>query len=265
MKVQPYTLDQVLGEQKRVFLDRNIYLPQGIGNWYGKIVYNRQFHELDKDLLLEVNDSLKQEITLWYQPTTFSTEKVVEEIRIFNQILQERLDYFRRNLKRRRSKSGGIPPTVNGHPFLRVCNNHATILQAATSSLYKPRNQDVFEVLEDLVISVGRETSAKIDFSKRHGNRKRNNVDLHTDEQVVAAAIYSSVVENTPCAIVTPDSDHQRLLAGVQRYAHKTDIHLGSKSLSEALLEHSVQVYFVEDENKVWCRADTANHQISNR
>lgn len=258
---QVYTLDQVLKEQNRIFSDSSIYrhLP-GVRDWYKETVYGRdELHQLDLAKLAEVRDSLEREISWWCQPQTFSTGKIVEEKERFNQILRRKLDYFRDKLgNRNKELRQRASIAMYGHPYPQICHSYETILHKAFASLYEPKEEDVFAALEHFVIEIGKETSAKKDFSERHGDRRRgkNKVDLHADEQVVASAIYSSVVEKTPCAIVTPDSDHQRLLAEVQKYVHQRE-DLGP--MSKALLENPVQVYFVQSEETVWFRGATSS------
>lgn len=253
MERQSYSaLDRILDQHGRIFSDSSIY--RSSRGWYARYVYDAELSQLDVRRLAEVNDSLEKEIDWWNQPQTFSVGKVIDEMDRFHQILRGKLGYFRRKLNRNRGFKQRTPVAME-HPFFEICDNYGTILHKAFASLYKPREQDVFAVLENLVMGVGAGTSAKRDFSSKYGtNRGKNRIDLHTDEQVVAAALYSSVVENTPCAIVTPDSDHQRLLAEVQKYLNQRE-DLGQ--ISAALRGNPIRVYFVKDEDTVLCTADT--------
>jgi len=189
-----------------------------------------------------------------------STPKVVDELKRISGMLYSGLDFI---MDRERSEH--LPRWKYGDPreFLgtegknllsQTCLLYSKILRKAHQSLYSPKDRAVFRMLEDKVIEVGEESSAKVHYSKP-GQRINTTPDHHTDEQLVAAAIYSSVLRNTSCSIISNDSDIARLLV-------QTNIYFNEQKdlwpVSKALTDNPIKVYFVSEPNLGECTVDTS-------
>ena len=82
---------------------------------------------------------------------------------------------------------------------------------------FHPENPAIFSHLEKRIVETGERTGAKIkkvDYGKDLAQKKDN----HTDEQVIAAGIYTSLITQRLSAIVTCDGDLEKLLTASVLY-----------------------------------------------
>ncbi len=248
-----FSLWEIIKEEGQVFLDSSL-MP---GPFYYTIRKAASFRELDLPKLQSFNRHLSETSSAWSVENTFSTPKVLDEIALMQEMIYKQLRFFERreqseHLPRWKHEDQRESLTVQGRDLLSsISTAYSIILRKAILSKYSPQDKDLFVLLENKVIEVGEETSAKVKYNNK---RRSSRTDQHTDEQLVAAALYSSVVEKNPCSIVSIDSDIQRLVVQTQVYFNeRKDLW----EVSKALRENPIRVYFV-DKNKIECSVDTS-------
>ncbi|MDP4012750.1 MAG: hypothetical protein Q8R00_04065 [Candidatus Nanoarchaeia archaeon] len=215
-----FTLDEVLNGE-------NFIITDGVnvqGRWYERAVYPAgSFAKLNQEVLtMLVEQELPAALNWVSSPKIHFVQRGVDELQRFAGIISHKLSSlndYEKGSNKSRTKSKRIkingPERVNGKILMENLNlMYNNLLKVAKRSIYVPENEELFRTISNLVDVVADNSNAIKDYSMRHryqdvSSRKAEN--LHADEQIVATAIYRSVI-GEPTAIVSGDSDIGRLL-----------------------------------------------------
>lgn len=179
-------------------------------------------------------DCLKKEINVWRsfyycikRGNVQTVPEVHKELSKCAQILSEKYDFFEehtalfRGLKRSRQSS---PESGNGSFCLeKECFEELKLLvdnscQQAKSSLFVPNDPAAYNLILEMVCLLSREGCLKKEYVYAEDYYDPNSLapkkDLQTDEKIVAAALYRSLIETKKSAIVCKDKHFQSLLSG---------------------------------------------------
>lgn len=248
-----FPLDWIVEEEPVVFLDTCV-IPGSLFSLFRDV---NKFREVSLPGLSVLNQEVSELVTLWSHKNTYSTPKVLTElnklvVKLYCQFKYLKSEEKKEYLPRWKQDDYRELKSIMGREEMHgVCSLYRKqLLGTAELSLYSPSDQEIFELLEHKVIEIGKENSVKRYSPKRNGK-----ADLHTDEQLVATALYHSLIEKSSSAIVSKDSDIQRLLVQTQICFNE---HSDFWRISRALKDNPVRVYFVIGKGKVECNVDTS-------
>jgi len=258
-KIVPLT--PVLESGEILFLDSGFF-SRG-HSFFQNLLYGKErFHQLDSHGLQLLNAVLSKSVRYLSFPHTFSTPKVVQEMERTVDMLANKWFYLIRQENRNQTQRWKPHGPQEGRSrygkdlLSRACAYYREIAQRTRTSLFPVQDAETFETLERAIIQIGEKSKAKINYATGEEKaRQSKRVDLHTDEQLVAAAMYISLIEQAPCSIVSADSDIQRLVVQTQIYFGE---HPDLGRVSRALIDHPVSVYFVSGEHTAECKVDTS-------
>jgi hypothetical protein len=253
------TLQELLEKEKHILSDTNV-IVEDVPDWYQNQVFGSfRFCELDPHGLKRVLNNLRIQENWWTQENVHTVPKVAKEIGHFKGVLKKKLKSLKGDSKiYGKRKSNRLRKPINSYLkktskellqeiAITYCNLHKL---ARRSSIPIDYNMDA---LYDLVLEIGEHTDAIRDTSKRYHSHKRE-VDLHTDEQIVAAAFHKSLFEMEPATIVSPDGDVARLV----RYTHEALImNEDTKSVEEFLLNYPIKAYYIRRDQRAQLKYDS--------
>ena len=184
-------------------------------------------------------------------PKILLTSKVSEEIRRIRDRLGTKIHFLRENYNLRRN--GRKPCDEKPIEQIKLEEIHELyneLHRASRRSVFFPGQRQIYSFLEKIVLSVTRNTDAKIDygFFYRKDDKPRKREDPHTDEQLVATALYLSAFERRRGGILTRDSDIKRILRNTLFYLNNSG-QQGYVEIVHLLRENPISLYHVE-ENK---------------
>ncbi len=250
---EPVALDDILAEEPLILTDTGLYAT----SWYQEDVYDISlFSEINKDVLCNQQIALQNLFNWFSHPNVFTTERVVREIKRIKELVREKLIYLnsfeKRAIKKTRKKimkdSDGYRE-INKKLLQDICFQYIQIIKIASNSVLKPEYTKGFNILYELVLRVAKETGAKINFDSLYLDFRPPAEDFHTDEQLVATALYISVFDKKSSCIITNDSDITRIL--VNTYNYSANMHdkgnILKAQISRALKENPIHVYFLKD------------------
>jgi len=209
------TFEDVLQREERIFTDTEIS-PQEQDGWYNDTVYGaRRYSQLNHCLLFQVLQSAEEMRDWMSNPRVNATARVADEIKRFRDIIRNKLKFLNRYERqmlrgRHRVLQDSVGRDMGKDLLESIGFVYHQIFGKARHKQFKPRHQQMFSYLEQMVLDVAATTDAKRDHAANYGKLQAE--DLHADESLVAAALYTAVVDFQPSAIVTLDIDIRRLL-----------------------------------------------------
>ena len=230
-----------------------------ISGWYKQEVYEKKtFAQMDHSYLQVVLENLTRFLNLVALPQIFTTSRVVAEIARFKEKIHEKLE----NLIRR--ENSNYKTHIKKHEehenytrelFEDIMLTYKEIHRLAGKSTFAPSDVK-FDNLVKVMSTVADNTFNIKDYGLRHEDEHmRRSDDLRADDELVAAALYSSF-DKKPSAIMTGDSDLIILLENAVRFLGNQDMQRHTHVLS-ALRNHPVHIYFVSAEG-LKCETDSA-------
>ena len=257
-----YSFESILQIEPLILIDTGIK-DYTNPRWYkDKVYYASKFSQLDKSVLEQNLGILEKFKTQLSEPTVYTTKKVVEEIGGFVDIITEKLVTLNRfeNLRHERKNNRRYDKYDDSQEkklLQELCFLYDQIYRLASHKVLKIENPKSFHGLEQIVLATGI-FGGKKDFTDRYGMRtKKKAEDRHTDEELVATALYLSITEGKQSCIVTPDSDIKRLLLKTKEYLtdKKTE---DNEVYLKALTKNPVRVYFMKEGGSIKLAADTS-------
>lgn len=215
-----FTFNEILESNDYVLCDTSI---TGIekGDWYWDSIYPvHRFSELDIGEIENKIRSIKSFNDFLMHLKVFVTGGVSRETFTIISLLADKIKFlsWRKGLTKRDGKlRREIEEESTEESVLKEIYNsffESYVLTKRFRFEFPHGNNGAYNFLEKIVLNVAEHTHAKIDYEEvYHPNRRPKKVeDFHTDEQLVATALYLSVVEEKSCGILTRDSDIRRIL-----------------------------------------------------
>jgi hypothetical protein len=255
---QKFTLDNILKSEPFILADSSIQCsPDGI-EWYRQGVYPaKEFSQLNICFLHETMQGLDEMYNFLSKDTVHTVPRVVSELEKASEIVHAKLekmiiyDKCSRSFKRhngdklrQRYRFTDECADDNRRLFSEVCWRFREIAHKAAKSAYIPQDESVFALLFEMAVGVAALTGSKIDSGPKYGVPAKTD-DSHADEELVAAALYKSMVEKEPCTIVTADADIYRITNWIHRYV--------------GVIEPKIRVYCLSHNCKTYnLRSDTS-------
>jgi len=245
------TFDDVLQKEDRIFTDTEIS-PQEPFGWYYTVYDAKAYSQLNQDLLFQVLKSAEEMREWMSHPRVKATARVADEIKRFRDIIRNKLKFLNRYERQMlRGKRRAVQDSVGrdmGKDLLESIGFvYHQIFGKARHKQFKPDNQQMFSYLEQMVLDVAATTDAKRDHAANYGKLPSQAEDLHGDESLVAAALYTALVDFQPSAIVTLDSDIQRLLEITLRKLASGEIK-DTYDVADAARHNNIRVYVAVDD-----------------
>ncbi len=274
---------RILDREQVILTDNNLQFS-GDSGWYENEVYHaRRFSSIKLDILSGTITSLEERLWWLSHPNVYITEKILEEVKRFTYVISNKLislnrperlsspsrqrDYQHRHKTldghdshegsghgRSDYESSGQRQLMESIGFL-----YKEIVRISKKSIFKPARRGVLISLENVVETITAHTAAKFDFydfCANSENTAKKYEDLHADEQLVATALYISLVDMTSNCIVTKDRDIRKILVNILNYLSHAETMEANHILS-ALIEKPISVYFELDIGRPVCVFDT--------
>ena len=260
------SFETIINQEPLILIDSGIYAKSN-EDWYEDGIYEaKRYSQLDTEILYSALLRLEKLENLLLEPNVKTIPKVIDEFIYIRDKLKEKL----RNLN---AHEKGIPKKYKDEPKLKECHeaveykkriledicflfHNVQRIAKRSESLFIPQDKIKFYHLEKIVIATAEITEAKIDFSSRYHSFRKKEEDLHTDEQLVAAALYLSIFDNLRSCILTSDSDIQRILKRTYNYLTSSLVSSNGQ-IARALKENPINVYFETGPETAGCRVDT--------
>ena len=210
-----FTSDEILQRSDYVLLDTCVSTSDG--DWYsGTFLGLNKKSEFSLGSIEKEIESARRFADFLENPNVLVTPGVSQEILSFVDRLKKNIDLVKIKAGFRR----GWLKREDLEKLSEFYELQETRYYKCKESEFFPREKTEYDFLEKIVLGVTEETHAKIDYGKVYhpDRRTEKRVDFHTDEQLVASALYLSVAEDKSCAIITRDTDIKRILFNTLSY-----------------------------------------------
>jgi len=258
------TVDNLLQELELVICDTSMVFRSNDWGWYQDSVYSkRSFSGMNPDSMAKEIGNLKYFLSLLESPNIATVPGVSAEIRRERNMVTDTIRFLNQledlvsNKFRKKLGKQGFRKRETGRELLEEIRDliHQCYLQSRRIS-FLPKDKLKYEMLEKKVIEIAAKTGSKIDFSQDYLKRiKPKNVeDFHTDEQLVAAAIYSFAYDDKDVGILTRDSDIRRIMRKTVSCGNLSDVLRFSENGSRRL-----RIYGFSFQEELRCDFDSLN------
>jgi hypothetical protein len=226
------SLETITQDEPFILVDSNIDSVQtGAAGWYRDAIYpTKRFCEMDIAVLDEVQRNVVISEAFFSHDSVHTVPRVAEEMAKIGAILKDKQTCLAKYEKKARSRDSNTWRKVDDEQkserrelFADLCWRFDKLARKAALVTYRPQDSAVFETLYSVALNVAALTHAKVDFGVRYGDPSRVENDIHADEELVATALYRTMVEREPCAIVSMDTDIIRITRWVHRYLGAID------------------------------------------
>ena len=239
--------EQALANESYVLSDTEPIHP-GLSAAYAESIFPaNNFLQLDDAVLEYMSRHIAESVSLFSMPKMHVPVKVYAEIKIFQDIICDKMAALNQLDKKSQERYHKSPNKKydalrqkRKEKLCDLCFDYVNLCKVVKDSVFRPENPVVFSELERLVVDVAERCGSKIDFSHRYSSPKSKRDDSHADEQLVAAALYRTLCDGQSTAILTPDSDIRRILIHTCR--RLTGRHAGFPTI---LGRYPIKVYFV--------------------
>jgi hypothetical protein len=269
MTAERVSIDDVLEQNPIVLADNSINSLQG-ADWYGRAYNNQRYEQLCADDMVKVIENLRFSLTLWGHPRIHTTTKIVGEAEVYRDLLTDKQDFLLRVRNHRGKKSRGTKrhdknvdeqARMNQDLLSRIVLLQKTVAKQSAKARIQSLEWPIVSELEAYITRLGKALGAKIDYNAAHGAYWEKRQDSGADEQLVAVALYLSIFDQMPTAILTRDSDLKRLTALSAYYLSLADAS-NAGIIGRALQTNPVRVYFLESQNEATLDMDTSTNDL---
>lgn len=250
------SLDEIVANENFIIADTGAGRRMK-GQWYAEGLYDKKyFGDVDTPLLEDISTDLGSMDFLFKSNGTYTVPKVVQELTRFSDLLKHKLDKlilfsnaYGKHKKRKgkeNSEDYSEAELENKRLLSDISFRTMAITKKASRRIIAPQSPEIFRGILNLVNNVGKIPGVKKNFNQRYNQTDyRKNPDLHADEEIAAMSIYLSAIENTSNAIVTSDSDIQRLVCYSITRLEKMGRWSGVRDLIQ---DCPLRVYFMKPE-----------------
>ncbi|MEA3430220.1 MAG: hypothetical protein U9R08_03025 [Nanoarchaeota archaeon] len=256
------TFEEILKEQY-ILTDQEVRSNPGNDGWYHNVLFDSQhYSNIDAEKLEDVLASIIKNVVWISQSNVYVVEGVINEISHFAGCIQNSLHYLNSKERWIQKKNSKKEKRNYSDPEQKrlledITFKYKEFLRIAQKSSFKPEDPDAYLEFKNKIKIISSLTDSKIDYSR--GDRPKKKIaETDSDEQIVAAALFMSIFEQKPCAIVTKDSDLRRILEN-SCYILKNGFLLPYEQ--ESLINNPVRIYFVTPRQDVLKTADTSSEK----
>jgi len=216
------TIEDLLQKLELVVCDTSMMSGGEDSSWFQEKVYlERSFSGIELDSMLRKIENFNYFLFLLGNPNVITVPGVSSELRMLRDLVSDKIRYLGgmesmiAQKVRRKSNGHGFRKREIGRAHMEEIRDllHQCYLQARRIT-FSPEDKEKYSLLEGEVIEIAKRTNSKIDLRPNYLKRFKPKIveDLHTDEQLVAAAIYSFRYDNKDVGILTRDSDIRRIM-----------------------------------------------------
>lgn len=268
-------IEYVLEQEDYILCDCSLTSEEE-SDWYGMEVYDaHSFSEINHDVIKDQIDYMKTFSSILKNPKTSVVEGVTLELERFSKMLGDKIKFLKErkigkkvfrshgeSFREKRNYGGG---ELRENLICELQEIYHDCFEHSRRISFLAEQKQRYDNLEKIVLSVTEKTKAKGDRKERRQYYRKNLQDVedfHTDEQVVAAALYLSGIEGKEGCILTRDSDIRRILLGSLFYLYDSFID-EFKEIISSVEEKRIRIYFPCGEDEVICNLDTSNVNLS--
>lgn len=250
---KPLAFEEILRQEDYLLCDTSVTSFGRDGDWYYATVFNaKSFSGLDALALEYERRSLQSFLSLLGRENVLTVRGVSLEIERTRNMISDKIRYLKKRDVGRQKFRG------NGHTkkdlLEEIRDLYHELFVASRRSQLNPQERGKYGFLKTTVIDVTEKTSAKIDTSKIYRKKRvkpKTLEDLHTDEELVASALYLATVEERKGAILTRDGDIWRVL--------ERSLNRGSlDGIKDIVARNRVRIHYVTGENEAYTTLDTS-------
>jgi len=241
-----FTFADILREEYYVICDCSFTSLPG-KDWYWDGVYEaRKFSEVKQEELAEEIRCLRSFLSVLANPHAFTVPGIAAELKTAREMVAHKMKILKtreRNPPRTRKHYNG---ETQREQLQEIHDLFHESYREAITSFISPTQGLRYDVLEGITLRVTEETHAKLDFDSFYEKRRKPKSipDFHADEQLAATAIYLSAIENTRAAVLTRDSDIERILSNTLNYLVDSDKRRHRQYFHRAV-KNGVVIYYV--------------------
>ncbi len=269
MKEELLTFDEILRQESYVICDSSLTSISG-PDWYQGWVYDaRFFSEINRDILETEIIDLKSFLEVLRNPIVFTTKGILYELKNTRDMIGDKLKF----LKKQENLVGG-----KNRKRLHRGDNQRILLEQILDTFYESSRQSErsvffpgqkiqYNVLERIVFEVTKHTDSKIDLDELYPEKRakpKKVQDFHTDEEIVASALYLSAVDSRKGCILTRDSDIRRILMNTLAYMSLSDVK-GLYDILNTVKKNRIRIYYVTESERGYLVFDTSEFDPSRR
>jgi hypothetical protein len=247
--IQNLTVEKIIKNENKVLIDGCMDVVENTG-WYREIYGVKKSVQLDADYLRGVRKELVRFNDLFYEENVFTTQKVVKELKTIKELVATKLSNINQTDKRvpKKVRRNYTKESRNEHDKARhvlgdISYQYMQIHKNTRHSILHSNKQTIYAPLENLILSIGKLTTAKRDYSHRYNIKPSSTADNHADEELVTTALYQSLIEQESVSIITMDSDISRLMVKTVEYLTQFN-HPKKDEIKFRLLENPLKVYY---------------------
>jgi len=247
-KTELLTFEDILKREDYVICDSALTSVANL-EWYWDGIYRaRNFAGINSEYVKREREYLESFLDLLTNPKVLVSEGVSLELQRARNMVGDKIKYLS-GMEKLEKKKGKYHGGETQKELLSEVHDlfHESFKEAKRTS-FSPGQKSEYGVLEKIVLSVTKHTNAKIDLDEfyEHRAKPKNTEDFHTDEQIVAAALYLSVIENREGCILTRDSDIKRILKNTLSYLALSNAKEFNE-FSSLTKTNEIRIYFVLD------------------
>lgn len=255
---QIFSLEEIINRAEYLLCDTSVVFQLSLSS--KRIYQTKSFSDFSADSIEKEIEMTNIFLEFLGNPKVLVTSRVSEEVRSIRDGLGNKIHFLRAdyNLGRNGKKLREDKP-VEQVKLEEIHELYHELYQTLRKSIFSPAQRQVYSFLEKIVLSVTKNTDAKIDYSffYRKDDKPRKREYLHTDEQLVAAALYLSAFEKKHGGILTRDSDIKRILRNTLFYLNNSG-NPGYLEIVPLLKENPISLYHVEEDKKARLLVDSS-------
>ncbi len=242
-QAQPLNFEDILSKEEYLICDTSItnYLTPH-SYW---IFPARNFSSIPSDFIEKEIESMKLFLELLSSPKVLTTDGVSHEIKNARNNIGDKIHFL--SLREDHHLKGDERKRNNGKSDKRIKLEEIQELyhrsyEASKILAFSPSQRQIYSFLEKIVLSVTRNTCAKIDYNLFYQPDRPKTEDFHTDEQLVAVALYLSSIEKKSGGVLTKDSDIKRILRNTIFYLTHSK-NQGYREMINLLKDNGIRIY----------------------
>lgn len=264
------TLKEILEQEDCLVYDSSI-TSDSFGDWYWEGIYpESSFSGIDIEIEKSQMVGLKRFLELIRRENVYSVPGVVLEIKKVRDMVSDKIRFLKKHEKavsrrfRKKIPQNGFREGVKRRKLLE--DIHDLFYEAyreTKRAVFYPKQKELYDFLRKLVLNVTERTDAKVDNNVyyRQSVKPKDKEDFHTDEDIVASAFYSSLVDRKKVGILTRDSDIRRILINTVSYMANPEAR-ELNMFPERLQENGVRVYYMTEPQTFLLDAETYDTYI---
>jgi len=253
-----FTFEDILERESFILCDKGVTQEQEGGQWYTDGVFGAEsFSELDEQALTNAKIVLEQSKKEFsYTDKVYTVPKVVEEFLQFTEIIQDKMSFLRWLENKKSHWDREADHEEKKKELKEIFTLQENIYQMAARQRFNQTGQPLFKTLENMIITLTQNIpGVKRNYDHLY-NKTRNNYKNkgnkkkveHTDEQLVAAAAYRSIIEREESSIVSSDQDIAKIVKTFQYFLkNNKSVPQRSNPLTDSFKENPIRVYLKTD------------------